>query len=125
MIKPHFQKTWIIIGYLGILAIFSACLLPLQSVATELSHSDKWLHLFCYAAVTFWFTQLKDFHTPKIYLPVLLVMSPLIEILQEQTGYRFFEWYDMLANLLGTILGVFLGYYFPDWLLRFERTFKN
>lgn len=102
---------------LGIFALSTFLALPLQ--VEGVSHLDKWQHTFAYLVLSFSFllgfqkgnslTQSKSFW-------VLILSSTyglLLEFVQYQFfAYRYFEWADALANVLGAVIGFLLFWSF-------------
>lgn len=103
-----FKNLWVTLGVIQIILSFYFCLRPVPPVAPKIEHLDKLLHFSAYAllgAYQLSFFRLKKF--PAVFI-FLMAQGILIEILQFFTGYRSFEWSDMLANGLG----VLYSYYF-------------
>ena len=108
--KLKFFKLWFTLGWLlvGLVIFFS--LSPSQQDATLFSHSDKFLHIFSYAFIMFYFG--------CIYLPErtyrrlgvgFILMGFVLELIQGLIGYRTMEYLDMLANLTGVLIGWLLS----------------
>ncbi len=92
------------------LSVFFISLMPLPTPNLEPAFylSDKALHLFTYGFLALWFMQiLKPDHFLRAFQS-LLAMGVLIELLQALTTYRFFEWWDIIANSAGLILAMTL-----------------
>lgn len=59
--------------------------------------------------MSFWYQQLIN-PRYKTHLFIFLVgLGIVIEFLQPLGGHRFFELFDMLANTLGVLLGLFIS----------------
>ena len=89
------------LGLIGVASIVAGSLLPLPAEAV--GFSDKVLHGAAYAMLMFWFGQL---YSPK--WGVALVAAGLgisLEIGQLLIGYRYFEVLDILANVVGILIG--------------------
>lgn len=112
---------------LFLIAVSYSILILILSIANlrdidmiKLENSDKFYHLFCYALMTMvWFFYLKiKFNT--INYKILLILSlaiisygTIIEILQlSLTTYRQFDWWDVLANSIGVLLGLIIVFIF-------------
>ena len=69
---------------------------------------DKLNHLLAYAAICGWFGSCV--HRRWLFAVILFAVcwGVLMEFLQSRTGYRTFEYYDMLANTLGALIGAVL-----------------
>lgn len=71
---------------------------------------DKVEHGLAYAAMSWWFCQLYLSKRSRLVLCAALVAyGVLIEFLQRMTGYRYFEYADMVADATGVLLGWLLA----------------
>ena len=65
-----------------------------------------------------WFGQLFRAHRSRIVVTLLLiVLGMAMEFVQAVLPYRFFDWFDMLANVAGVVLGACLLIIGADKLL--------
>ena len=77
---------------------------------------DKAEHFIAYCCLAV------GLYLSRLGLPVILVIiisvgySMLIEIIQYFLPYRMFDWWDMLANSLGAVVGLFM-------ILQVEKSF--
>ena len=102
-------RLWYGLGFLLLLAVMVASLLP----APDIGVGDKSSHLLVYFVLSGWFSLIAANRTILVYSLVGLVLfGILIEGLQGLTGYRYAEWGDVLANSLGCLLGS-IGYLPP------------
>jgi VanZ family protein len=88
------------------LLIWVLSLLPIDPASVP--GSDKFHHFIAYASLMFAWCLVRPATTlrPQVALAALCVaMGLAIECAQGLTGYRFFEWLDVLANSLGVMLG--------------------
>ena len=89
---------------------------------TEVTIDDKLLHGITYFVLATWFTGI---YRPERYAMVgaaLLALGAVIELLQAAGGERLGEWFDLLANLTGILLGLGLARAgLGGWCLRVER----
>ena len=95
------------IFYVLIITYYS--LTPEENIISE-KIWDKALHFFTYL---FLVILMKNVHTRLSYLTCVLICcnySFIIECIQYFMPNRQFDFLDMLANLLGTILGVIIYY---------------
>jgi len=93
--------------YVLIITYYS--LTPEENIISE-NVWDKALHFFTYL---FLVILIKNVHTRLSYLTCVLICcnySFIIECIQYFMPNRQFDFLDMLANLLGTILGVIIYY---------------
>jgi VanZ family protein len=72
----------------------------------EVAHGDKLGHFASYAVLMFWFARLYvSKWAPVGYAVTFAAMGISLEFLQGHLGYRTFEISDMVANVLGVLLG--------------------
>jgi VanZ family protein len=86
--------------------IFWSSLAPADQIAVSARVSDKLLHAVGYALLGA--LAVLSFRRPRP-VPILIgivAFGLLLEILQRRTGYRSFEWTDLLADALGAVIGI-------------------
>ena len=72
----------------------------------DVAHSDKLGHCASYAVLMFWFARLHVSKWAHVgYAVAFAAMGVSLEFLQGHLGYRTFEILDMVANVLGVLLG--------------------
>ena len=68
--------------------------------------SDKYEHFIAYGALMFWFTQIYGRLGTRVAIAAgLILLGVALEFVQGQTGYRTFDYADMVANAIGVIVG--------------------
>jgi len=98
--------TWLALGWLGVAAIFYLSLMPHPPEPVHFWNADKLEHALAYCLLMLWFCQVYRQRRPRLMLAMLLVaMGALIEYMQRETGYRFFDYADMLSNATGVLVG--------------------
>lgn len=80
-------------------------LIPLEADLSE--GKDKWSHFVAYGVLMFWFCLL--YSRQGRLAAAFIAMGIVIEILQSYTGYRSFEYADMVADAVGVLLGWILA----------------
>lgn len=115
--KPWLRKT---IGtiYLAIVAVLS--LMPSYDIPdiTLFPGADKLVHICMYLGLSFlacWSFEIKRDRMQPIYLLLagVFMYGVLMEILQRTMhNGRDFDFKDMLANLTGAVIGIFIYRYF-------------
>jgi VanZ family protein len=85
------------------------CLRQPGAQKESIPHLDKLVHLTCYLVYAFSLQQILKRKYRIGILIYCILFGVVVEFLQEQTGYRSFEYADMLANSLGALLGIFIG----------------
>ncbi len=100
------HRVWLALGWLWVAAVFYLSLMPHPPQPISLSGVDKWEHALAYALLMLWFCQVYVERKARISLLLSLVaMGVGIEFLQGMSGYRYFEYADMLANTTGVLIG--------------------
>ncbi|MDD5057748.1 MAG: VanZ family protein [Sideroxydans sp.] len=99
------RKVWLACGWLGIAGVFFLSLTPMPPQPFTFNFADKLEHGLAYALLALWFCQIYAGKARLRLLLLLVAMGVLIEYLQRMTGYRYFEYADMLANATGVMFG--------------------
>ena len=101
----RFRLLWLAIGYALVALIVFLSLTP-RPPTLELEQGDKLGHLLAYGTLMFWFCQLYATRRSRIaHALAFAAMGVALEFAQRATGYRSFEYLDMLANATGVALG--------------------
>ena len=67
---------------------------------------DKVGHVAAYALLTIWFMQIYAALRPRVAIAAgLVALGIVLEFLQGYTGYRNFDYVDMMSNTIGVVLG--------------------
>ncbi len=102
-------RIWYALGLLMLVGVATASLIPLPDIGV----SDKFSHLLTYFLLASWFGMLARDRFILIWtLAGLIAYGMLLELLQGQTGYRYAEWGDVVANSIGALAGMTL-YFTP------------
>ena len=102
-------RIWYALGLLMLAVVATVSLMPLPDIGV----SDKFSHLLTYFLLASWFGMLARDRFILIWtLAGLIAYGMLLELLQGQTGYRYAEWGDVVANSMGALAGVML-YFTP------------
>ena len=100
------RKVWLVLGWLWVAAVFYLSLMPHPPQPVSFAGADKLEHAVAYAMLMLWFCQGYVELRVRIRLFLSLVAIGVgIEYLQDLSGYRQFEYADMLADLTGVLLG--------------------
>lgn len=101
-----FRRLWQALGWLMISLVVLFTLLPDPPKPPVISW-DKGQHLLSYVVLMFWF---RIAFAPRIFWVGFLVgLGVSLEFLQGWSGYRHFEYADMLTNSLGVLMGLLLA----------------
>jgi hypothetical protein len=102
-------KAWYALAACMLVAVAVVSLTPMPSTGV----SDKLAHLLTYFVLAGWFALIaRDRVVLGWSMLGLIGYGMLIELLQAQTGYRYAEWGDVLANSGGCVAGSLL-YFTP------------
>ena len=97
----RWQMMWLASAWLlvGVVVYLSLARIDVDISADD---GDKVGHVFAYAAMTFWFMQVYVALGARCAIAVaLVVLGVVLEFLQGHTGYRTFDYADMIANAAG------------------------
>ena len=104
------RSAWLMGGYFLISVVVYLSLVPHPPEPLSFPNSDKLEHGLVYATLSLWFCQIYSAARSRVKVIVALVaMGVVLEILQGWSGYRYFEYADMLANSMGVLLGFLLA----------------
>jgi VanZ family protein len=105
----RWTATWLTIAWLLVATVIVLSLVRLGATPPR-AHSDKVGHVLAYATLMFWFAQIYSRGRTKLFIAVgLALMGVALEIAQEYTGYRTFDYADIGANTLGVVIGWLIG----------------
>ncbi len=111
-VKPlRWAPLWITVGLVIVMMFIYLSLVKISlPQISGLTSIDKIMHFTAYFVITSWFCQILARLSGFVLLGIFLAMMGIgIELLQGMTGYRSFEWYDMLANTTGIIAALLLN----------------
>lgn len=106
MRELRLARLWLTLGWVlvGLLVFFS--LVPAPPEPPGFPGVDKIMHLSAYTLVMFWFGLI---YLPgrrlQIFVLGFVLLGIVLEFIQGLTGYRSFDYVDMLSNTLGVSLG--------------------
>ena len=114
------RRCWIAIGWFGVALLLYLSLMP-GPPEIPVEQGDKLGHILAYATLTYWWAQLLVTSPQRLRLAAaLLALGIAIEFVQGWTGWRTFDFYDMLADATGIAIGWAVAW--PrtrDWLVFF------
>lgn len=100
------RKAWLLLGWFWVAVVTYISLIPNPPEPVRFENIDKLEHALAYCLLMLWFAQVYLGRVRRLFAASLLVaMGIAIEALQGMTGYRMFEYGDMLANATGVMLG--------------------
>ncbi|BAW79737.1 hypothetical conserved protein [Candidatus Nitrosoglobus terrae] len=111
--KPllRFLKFWRLLGWLAVGGVIYLSLTPaLPDFKLDALSLDKLEHFMAYALLSGWFSQIYPLRFHGFLGLFLAALGAVLEIMQGLTGYRDFEYMDMVANTLGVAGGYLLAH---------------
>ncbi len=118
-----YWRRWLFlgVGFVALVVYLSLANITLPQVPSTLG--DKVNHLLAYGALAGWFGQLYTETRQRVLIALLLAILGLVmEFAQGVTDYRYFDWFDACANVLGAVFGTAAIYLGADRILVwFER----
>jgi VanZ family protein len=109
-----FSRVWLIVGWVLILLVVFLSLAPEPPEVIEFDQGDKLGHLVAYVSLMIWFTNVYPVRKQRISLGLaFFAMGVVLEFIQGLSGYRTFQYTDMVANGVGIFLGWLLA---KTWL---------
>lgn len=114
---------WLGVGWFGVALLIYLWLTP-SPPEIPVEQGDKIGHVAAFAVLMLWWAQLYFARSRWLIAAGLLALGVGLEFVQERTGYRNFEYADMLADLVGIIAGFWLAPpRLPNWYLLSRRWF--
>jgi len=102
----EFPRLWQGIAWLLVVAVVIVTLIPEPPPVEFMPAWDKAHHFLAYAGLTFWFRQV---FVSMRWTLFLVALGIALEFIQGWSGYRHFEYGDMVANTLGVLSGLLLA----------------
>jgi VanZ family protein len=110
-------KLWSAIGWLLIVAVIYLSL-TLHPIEIDVEQGDKLGHTLAYFSMMIWFAQLYRRRLHVWWGLGFIALGIALEYLQGWSGYRDFEYLDMVADASGVTAGWLLGGTVAAHLLR-------
>lgn len=105
-----YRSVWLAGGWLLVSLIVYLSLTPHPPEPLSFPYADKLEHGFAYALLSLWFCQIYQQSRQRVVVIVALIgLGVVMEIMQGWSGFRYFEYADMLANSLGALCGLLLA----------------
>lgn len=118
-----YRRVWLAGGWLLVGLVIFLSLIPHPPKPLSFNHVDKLEHAFAYASMALWFCQIYLSARSRMIMAVMLIgLGISIEFVQEWTGFRTFDVWDMAANSIGVLLGFLLARTAPGRLFVFIET---
>ena len=118
------RRFWRGVGWFGIVLLLYLSLTP-QPPEIPIEQGDKLGHALAYAVLMVWWAQLLAATRQRYWLAAGLIgLGIAIEYVQGWTGWRAFEYLDMLADASGVVFGWVVATLTPN-LLELVARFDN
>jgi VanZ family protein len=121
LLPLRFPKVWSVLGWLLVLGVIVGSLMPGRAMP-DVSLNDKLQHASVYLLLMVWFA---GFYARRFYVAIAIVLCALgigLDLLQGLTATRSFELYDIMADLVGIVIGFGLAVAFlGGWCQRVEQ----
>lgn len=108
----HLQFIWFwrFLGWLLVaVVVYLSLTSSLPDVKLGIQDQDKLGHFTAYALLAWWFSQVYPARLHSFFGLFLALLGITLEFLQDLVGDRYFEYGDMLANMLGVVGGCLLA----------------
>lgn len=103
--RENLRSAWLATGWLGIAIVTWYTLVP-DPPQIDVEQGDKIQHLIAYAALMWWFAQVRTVSSQRRVTALMFVLMGCgLELAQGLTGYRYMSGADMLANAAGVVAG--------------------
>lgn len=113
------RRVWLAAGWLWVVGVWGLSLMPAPPQPFSFEFSDKLEHTAAYAFLMAWFSVVYRGCARLRAAVALTAMGWAVEIAQGMSGYRYFEWADVLADAAGVALAAWGMHRFGDgWLNR-------
>ena len=116
----RFPRIWQFIALLQIISIYYLCLRESVPAPPPFPHLDKIFHFTAYFFLSGYLHSILKVGLFWKQVLTLLLMGYSVELLQTFTETRSYDLLDMLANIAGVFLGIFIFK-----LVKFDHLLKN
>ena len=121
MLPLRFPKLWSAIGWLLLAAVIVGSLIPGPALQ-QIDVSDEVMHSGAYFMLMVWFAGLYRRDLYPVIAAVLLALGLSLDVLQNLTETRSFDWYDVGMNAAGVGFGLALSLLLiGGWCQRVEQ----
>jgi VanZ family protein len=121
LLSLRFPRLWSALGWLLVIGVVVGSLLPGSSIEF-VTVDDKLLHAGTYTLLMLWFSGLYRRGLYVVIAAALAALGVALDLLQGLTSTRSFDWYDVVADFGGVLVGCALAFWVVGgWCERIER----
>ena len=119
----RYSMVWSLLGWAFVFTVITLSLLP-GTLTWQRGHDrtslfDKVGHAVLYCLLMVWFGGIYTRQRHLVIALALVGQSAVLELIQAQLPYRSFDTQDLLANIVGIVLGLSLSYLLlAGWCMR-------
>lgn len=129
MLPLRHVRRWQVASVVLLLAVFIATLMPAvwfwsdrRQLVDWFGHVDKGLHAATFVILAVWFAGLYRVRSYWRIAVGLILFGIVIEACQRLVTYRSAEWFDIVADLTGIVVGLLIAMLgMGGWGLRVEN----
>ncbi|MFQ5547230.1 MAG: VanZ family protein [Woeseia sp.] len=127
MLPLRHKNRWRLAGILILSVVWAAAVMPAlwfwhYLPRPQLPMLDKWLHLLTFLVLALWFSGQYERDSYWRVAVGLTAFGAFIEVCQRMYIYRMGEWIDLMADVIGTGIGLAIAVAgLGGWSLRFEQ----
>lgn len=105
----RYRLAWLTSGWLLVGLVVYLSLTPHPPEPLSFPYADRLEHGFAYSVLTFWFCEIYWSVCSRLIVMILLIVLGVgLEFVQGWMGFRFFDIWDMVANMFGVLTGILL-----------------
>lgn len=109
------RRFWTGVGWFGVALLLYLSLTP-KPPSFDVQYGDKIGHVLAYATLMFWWAEWWVTLRQRAGLAAgLITLGIVIEVLQGWSGWRAFEYDDMIADAIGVALGWAAAVWMPNF----------
>jgi len=110
MARLRYPYLWLTIGFLLVLAVIVVSLVPHPPRVGHFRNSDKAGHFAAYMAMTLWFLLIYTRNVIRLRIALAFIaLGVALECLQRLSGFRTFEYADIVGNVSGVLCALMLA----------------
>ncbi len=128
MLPLRHARRWRVASIILLLLVLGSALIPAawfwpdkDDFVAWFVDGDKWLHAITFVGLAVWFA---GQYRPRSYWRIgvgLIAFGVLIEACQRLVSYRSAEWFDIVADTLGVVVGLTIAMAgVGGWCMRVE-----